>query len=243
MDSESTNHGENAREGFVSWSNILAITAIVISVAGAAVSYWTYQEQRRQWDSTALGRVDIEYATLFTWRTYSEDELKSIDFGYTPALMTRVKDKQTFGSEVHLLTRLDAEPKSPPQSDAERLWAFTMKDLMSLAEKQKVKLDNYNISKEYLLSIQLKKYGSTMVRAFEASLYVHNPDTDVWGSLGPLSLPSELIPEKTYFVDFPVRVGLESPPPRFYVQLRIKFTDAAGNRQEYSIPYLVDGRG
>jgi hypothetical protein len=218
----------------MSFSDIAATTALIFSVVSIGVSIWTSQEQKRQWRATSLGRVEITSASFIYWRTYSEEELPNLKWGYKVNLMPLLENYKV--SKLYgLPSRLIAYDPVNKRAYTE-ITGLTLEEIQSKLHDSQGLPDSIVPAKQFQFQWDFQNVGATPVTEFKIAVDSKMPDTAAWEE-GAWGQPAELGAGRTAFklseLTAPVDTLL---PAKLSFRVRLEYVNIENEKVSRTIP-------
>jgi hypothetical protein len=220
-------------------SDILAGIAVVISLLSLGFSIWTTLEQRRQWRATSLGRVELTSVEFIYWRTYSEEELANIRWGYNVDLMPLLDENRVsknYGLPARLVAYDPEQKRTYPETTALTHEEFRLRINNSALPKSVIPV------KELQLQWHFQNVGATAIRDFIIAVDNKLPESGVWEE-GSWGQPIELGPGRTGFKLTSLFSDLELHiPEKLLFRLRFEYTNIDNERISRTLPVYFQSR-
>jgi hypothetical protein len=222
----------------------LLVLALIISITGIIVSFWSVVDSRSRWaltendikarwKATELGDIIIADSNYFYWKSIPEKEVGTIEFGYSPSLI-REATGYRFGDECLLRGLVVAwdEKRNQPFPGTEFV---TVNQTKSALKNKNAPFSQVTLRLHLKFQIEFKKTGNTAARDFTVAV-----DTKAWeyeGWLEGRAFPAtDLYPGMNHLVTMDLYPKIETPvPDSIHFRIRINYIDADGVQQSRDI--------
>jgi hypothetical protein len=229
------NRGKTQKTSF---SNVVAIIALLLSIVSIGVSIWNSHEQKRQWQAVSMGRVDVIAVSFIYWQIYSEDEIRHPVWGYKVDLMPLLENNQVlknYGLPSRLIAYDPVTKHTFPETAALTLQEFTNKLKSSPGLPQSVVP-----VKQYQLQWTFQNVGSTAVTDFRISIDYKKSGSEKWEN-GQWGQPAELGPGRTVLRISDLTSPIEaSIPPKLSFRARLEYVNFEKQTVTRTIPVYFD---
>lgn len=212
----------------------LALAALLLAILSIILSIWTAREQRRQWRATALARVEVVDVGFVHWRTLALDVVRSTKWGYNAVLATQMKERVVTG-EYLLMNRVVARARSSGQLVTD-LAGVTVPEVLAELEAHKIDPSTVELQQQFQIEFGSENIGQSLARAFQAEILGFVPDQQKWVSLGT-SQPVDLGPGRRVQNLAYLHMALQTRlPDRLRVRIRLAWSTEDGDRMQTDQP-------
>lgn len=211
---------------------IIAILALVISLAGLLWTLANQFEQNRRWDVLNMGYIELTKPAFTVFRTISRKEFKSLYVGY---------ESKTYGSEnsidevrfIHLVRIRNKETGAQiTNTDPTITLTEVEQELGKLAERPKA----IELTRVYRPIFFFSNSGKTEVRDLTFEISHTTYDGAGWMIFLRSGAPANILPGQEFNITKELEVPLNSPmPEKIPFKIEIDYRDIRGTAHKETI--------
>lgn len=218
----------------------IAILAVVISIMDFIFLSWFRWDQNRRWDELNIARVELSEVYFIAWNEIDRKTALSIQWGYSPSLISVVKD-HIHTDKLYVLEELvlwDTNQNTKiPQSNG----FHTLGDAQLEVSRLSLNPQSISVFKHMQMQIDLKNTGNTLAR--DVQIYVDLLDDGSGSSKNIFKSTSkvELFSGSSINVNMDISLPLASTLPRpTKFHLNLSYESVHGEMLSRTIPIEYD---